>query len=619
MSFSIYSQEITLPFQPSSEKKIISFGFNKLVNTYSFFNDAELFFPATFGNFYLKHNYTGNANIIQFENSIDVPFRDDERFILEYTLPINQLFSILVATNWLLSADSKTIGINKLERFNSGAGLRFNLFNNSMIDLKTGYEKNNQIGIISNSPFINLRSSLNNLDYDGYITNAVIYGEYAKLNYNRNNGFLYFNSKLNKNYDEDNHINLILNYKLQSLNDLAYMQGQKFNDFNVENRLENNLNASLDINFKIAQFPVELKFSYNEMLSDKKYQAFLPEKSITGIIRKRNLQELAFIASTTYILNSFNFRFGLAFQQTNDKYSISNSSNIPPIEELNWKNSESQRNFIEATTRLFTGFIWNLSSLDTLNINFSVSLLRRDTPSELNDNDRDIFNLLTDVSYTHKFSPLLYSNITFGTYHTHIVNLKSKKSAGNNWVRIFRLSPKISFNTTKFIMNPQFEVLAIYTIYDFEHILSGTSGNSKRQINYRDSIQFVFSKNFSLNTYLFFRYYEYGILFWDNFAESPESGNFEQFNKAIFYYKFNDKFLCGIGARYYKLKEKYLLTMYTDPVKNDNSSISPEINFKIKFDNSSELYLEGWYEFQNLKGLGKREIPNIFLSTTIWF
>ena len=163
-------------------------------------------------------------------------------------------------------------------------------------------------------------------------------------------------------------------------------------------------------------------------------------------------------------------------------------------------------------------------------------------------------------------------------------------------------------------MKPSFEILANYTVYDFEKIAPGINSLSFRQVGYRDSIIVGLGKKYSLHSSILIRYYETGILYWNSFAETPQNSNFEQFVKLMFVRKNSGIFSYGIGARYYKLSQKsltYGISVYSGR-EIDHISIGPEVFVRARFSSGTECSIEGWYEFVDINNR-RVNIPNMFL------
>lgn len=94
-------------------------------------------------------------------------------------------------------------------------------------------------------------------------------------------------------------------------------------------------------------------------------------------------------------------------------------------------------------------------------------------------------------------------------YHT--VYLYSQKSSNNNWNRVIRFTSKSFFEPGEgFGTFGTFSVLANYTVYDFEDIISSVKSYSFRQMNLKDSMIVKFTRHFGADIYGELKFYERG-------------------------------------------------------------------------------------------------------------
>ena len=137
--------------------------------------------------------------------------------------------------------------------------------------------------------------------------------------------------------------------------------------------------------------------------------------------------------------------------------------------------------------------------------------------------DRDELVYVASVVTKHKISPLLHLKIITDATATHLVYLLAERSANNFWNRTLRLSPVLLFKPhQKFSSANQFEVLANYTVYDFEEYSTGEIRSfSFRQFGFLDSTSLSIAKNISLEWFSYLNMYERGELRWKEFSERP--------------------------------------------------------------------------------------------------
>jgi hypothetical protein len=355
---------------------------------------------------------------------------------------------------------------------------------------------------------------------------------------------------------------------------------------------------------------VNVTEEYNKFTNDLKY---------SGIKRDLEEQYLKIDFNTSIkSINSF-FKFGYRVSYRDEKNQTQNKYSINEIDYQQLRNLDKQKDNITNITGLYSEIMHSFSVNDTIYFDSYVSILRYDTPDEQNYSDRDELSYSVSGRYKHRFSENLSASVLFATNYLHLVYLKSQNSGSNNVNRIFRLNPKVEITFANFSMRPSFEVLANYTVYDYETANRGPESYSFRQIAYNDTIIIKADKKRSIELQNNLRYYETGKLFWDEFLESPETGNYEQFTKLMLYTTASPIVRLGIGARYHFLEQHHIFQQPGNPSSAiySGKSIAPETEISVKFSSNSEISLQGWYEFQYIKGLEKKEIPNLFLTTKI--
>lgn len=592
----------------------VEFGSEKIVNTYLFKGDANFLINTLYGNFLFNQIYRGTA--IQ---SGAVTFRDDQNFNLKYYLPLNNFLSVAAIQNWLLSSDSRNIEINKLERINGAAGLRFDYLDNSNTEVYGGIESYNQVGILSKGPFFRVNSLLDNLNLDNYIFNYELMAEYVELNYDRKNTDFDFNSSMFGTFDENSALNINLRYKTFGRDFFSTINSENGSELSIEERNENRLNSNLNLNFDLLDLPSSILINVNNVTVNRSFKGYLPDIPLTGVERESNELNLMIALNTSYNSTVFNQDLSIFFDLRNEENTIRNLFGINKEDEDKLRGQENQRDNIASRTRLTSMTKLLLSRLDTLSAGFMFSHLMYDTPSSKNYDDRDEISIIGRIKYSKQISSILRGDIFFEIQMNHLVFIKSKRSALNNWNRVFRLRPEFELKTDLLYMKPEIEVLANYTVYDFEDISPGIKSFSFRQLSYRDSIALLLSNKWSCQADLKVRYFERGLLYWDQFAETPQSSNSEQLIRLFIVNQFSKNGILGLGCRYYFLNQKSLSRLPGTNTSGDigHSSIGPEVYFILEINERTRFFLQGWYEFQYINKMFSKEFPNFILYTTI--
>jgi hypothetical protein len=148
--------------------------------------------------------------------------------------------------------------------------------------------------------------------------------------------------------------------------------------------------------------------------------------------------------------------------------------------------------------------------------------LKYDTQSENNFDDRDELNII--IYLAHRYDNLdnfsLITSVDLNMYHT--VYIFAEKSSNNNWNRVLRFTTHNIFTPFKFLRTVNsFSVLANYTVYDFEDLISTVQSYSLRQFNFKDTTILRFTDELGLSLYGELKLYERGELNWKGFSLRP--------------------------------------------------------------------------------------------------
>lgn len=180
---------------------------------------------------------------------------------------------------------------------------------------------------------------------------------------------------------------------------------------------------------------------------------------------------------------------------------------------------EESRNIAETTYGYgFEGTI-RLNPKHTLTANYRGQLLRVNTESELNTQDRDEALYSYELGYywqlTRAFQLAMRNS---GTYR-HIIYIFGEQSAENYIERIIRFQPEFTWRTNRLFWNGSYALTSTYNVRDFESQASRNRSNRIFEINQR--LTYAFHPRISLELTFLRRENRIGLLDWDNFKESP--------------------------------------------------------------------------------------------------
>ncbi|HYM21096.1 MAG TPA: hypothetical protein VEW28_08855 [Candidatus Kapabacteria bacterium] len=168
---------------------------------------------------------------------------------------------------------------------------------------------------------------------------------------------------------------------------------------------------------------------------------------------------------------------------------------------------------------------------DVLQASFSSRLYRYDTPSEDNHDDRDELYLNGTLGYSHIFSDRLSGSAAVRLSKSHLVYLKSDRSAQNFVSKTISLVLSSAYSGEHIQNSISSEVFSNYAVYDFILPSAGPTGNPDyliRGINASDSLlisigrwPFLGNAIGMFESDLTFRLYERGAYNSGSFSERP--------------------------------------------------------------------------------------------------
>ncbi len=586
----------------------IQFGTTKLASTYLFHADADLMQRSSFGMITLRQLYRGSTI-----RSSAGTFRDDESFSLHYRASQLEEVQPVVQSDLQVSRDSRAIGLSSLTRANLAIGSRYVVDSTQWIEAQVGAESNKLLSTQDNGGIFRVNALAANIDLEQFRLGSRLHSEFSIFP-RRTNGDIDAALHLERDFDAANALHLNVNYR--SLNRDWYTQilSDTTSTMLIESRLERRLSLDADLLFSITNSlfaTMRLGFSQSDIGRSFKDMVM----SAPGTAVSRDLIEVSFTGTAMLIWRLDHQRHELnVIMNTRDEQNTAqrNFEELSSAQLDTLQQQERIRDNAMSRSQISLRSVWEMSSNDTLSAVGSASILRYDTPSSTNDDDRDELNEQLGLSYGHRFHESLRVNLSARVQLNHLVYLKAQRSALNSWNRILQFSPSIEWTSSFLHMSPVFEILAQYAVYDFEGKAGVPSSFSFRQVSYRDSITVPLSMSVYADARVYLRYFERGELYWASFAELPQSRNYEQFLQLMLNLRVHPDITLGGGARWYALSQENLLQR--DLNNSLRRSIGPECLLNLQLNKSTRLYFSGWYELQYANNVRIRTVPNMILS-----
>jgi hypothetical protein len=239
-----------------------------------------------------------------------------------------------------------------------------------------------------------------------------------------------------------------------------------------------------------------------------------------------------------------------------------------------------------------------VSTSDRIALSGSIGILRYDTPSDLNLEDRDELLVALTLATSHRVSRSLELGVVLEGTVDHLVYLLKERSANNNYNRVLRLSPRTIYKPAPWFNSLNaFEVLANYTVYDFEQQLPSVKSFSYRQLGWLDSTSVDLTQRIGFDFFAYWKVYERGQLEWSQFRERLESAATELTYALQCRVCPVAGTLFAVGVRYFG-QTRYAYAEGARQVDSFLNSIGPTCTISWDPGPHSRIQFQGWYQRQ---------------------
>ena len=305
------------------------------------------------------------------------------------------------------------------------------------------------------------------------------------------------------------------------------------------------------------------------------------------------------------------------YQERDENHAVEADDRILPSVADSASRFEQRKN--NHSRRLSLGGVLEvaLSPSDSLALSGSTTLLRYDTPSLENDDDRDELWDIIGLTFSHRFSGSLSIWLNADANLTHLVYLLASRSADNTWNRVFRLSPRLDFRPSgSFFTSNAFEVLANYTVYDYEYPSSLIRSFVFRQFSFADSTTIDLTRRFGIEWISNIRFYERGELQWEAFAERPVNYFEDKTYTGSARFRVGDGLLFSCGIRYFS-QTRFMFSGSQRVLETFFRSVGPVGTALWHVADRTDLALKGWLEQQSQTNQLDRSYANMTMTFTI--
>lgn len=616
----LWSQELLRQslIEEQDTLKITTLGFERALNTFLW--NGRLSYEHEFGGIGVKFGQRVRSRLI----------RTDQRSIQdEYatTLDVNGQLD----QNWNLSAqlhstglsDNRAIDLGKLAQHRLLAGAGFSPSHLFQIKVLGGYQFDSQESEQDQGFSYLLEAEGRNVAIEEF--RATFYSKWAQA-------FLAPRKPSQGSVD----LRLLREFGTEARNTLSvgystlrrefYTPAEQVLQelFQVQSNIFRREAVQLEINELLEYQPAaNTRITFHGGVLDRTIDRGLRYKNLrspTNVVLDTRIQELQLSGSlvlSSRLTNWLKSDVTLSYHEREERHAVLEENGISLSVLEKQERSERRLENISRRTSISSQFELDISEKDQLTFGGTASILRYDTPDTLNVDDRDELLVTFGIQETHRFSQHLAFSVLVDATLSHLVYLSRFQSANNSWNRILRFSPKVEYNPSSWFRSTNIaEVLANYTVYDFEEQVALVKSFSFRQASWIDSTSIRLTRQIALDFVGGIRVYERGILRWKEFKERPQNYFMEQTYWPRMVWMKEGDLRIGVGFRFFG-QDRYRSEGKERFLERRLVSLGPTVEIEWMRNDDQAVSLIGWRETQSQDGAAVRTISNLSLRLSM--
>ncbi|CAN5532346.1 hypothetical protein BH10BAC5_BH10BAC5_05180 [soil metagenome] len=479
--------------------------------------------------FYLKNYYSSDVTKLNTNFYRDL---DNFKFLALYKLSEKLKLGAGVKNNVL--SDDRIIESNINNNSFFYGNVKYSINNSTGISTNLGFKRENQLGEITSGFSGELNSDINDLRFNDFNSSTNLFLSIDA-----------FDKK--KNYDNELYSELYKRFSNRSVNSgkiKFYNQRKDFftpatqsviNAFgvrnNIQSRFENAIQLEDQFIYSLSRnFDLNLGGLYMTRVinNDYKYGSDPSVLLLENVYNTKTLEDR--LELNSYLSFNSSKLTGYArmnYAERTEDHEVKDISGLTVSQLDELEKTEKNKNNSSKRTSLNVDGTYYFSNTNRIILSTNASILHYDTDSRLNYDDRDEQNIIYSVSHGYSNLSGFDAVTTFDVNISKLKYLFAQRSANNYSNRIYRLTSQSVFKPVKILTSRNtFQVLANYTVYDFEDIISQIKSYSYRQLNMRDSTLISLSPKLDIEFYSEVKAYEQGEFNNNAFSVKPVSYNF---------------------------------------------------------------------------------------------
>ena len=374
---------------------------------------------------------------------------------------------------------------------------------------------------------------------------------------------------------------------------------------NIEKRIENIFKFFDRFDYSISNnidFYLTLNPYYRKVTKENFYIPLTP--TLAPSIYDTDIQELTVAGDVAlnFSFDKINYQLKATYRERDEKHFLLNPGRIGGNFAKLIQDREATKNNHTSIFQLNSNLYYSLNLMNRLELSANASILKYDTPSKDNFDDRDELGFI--IYLAHRFNNLknlvLTTSADLNLYHT--VYIFAQRSSNNNWNRVLRFTSRSFFTPADWFRNVgTFSVLANYTVYDFEDIVSSVQSYSFRQLNLKDSAIINFSRHFGIDIYGELKLYERGELNWREFSQRPINYFEDKIINSELNYFFNKFIIISAGYKFFE-QRRYNYISGERVFDTFIRTTGPFARLRVEWKRNSRIEILGSYDYYRYGG-----------------
>ena len=603
---------------PSDTLRASSLGFERVLNTFMWKND--LFYSDVIGPLEVDFRQRLRSRVIRSEQR---SIQDELVDTLDVGLPLSETLKAKARLASSVLSDNRAVDLSKLAQHAGLMGIRYAPRPNVIVGAMAGYEMNAQQEERDDGFSYSAEGEAKNVMVEQFRTSVRSRWTQAFLSRRRPDAGA-LDVSLVREFAGHTRNTIAIGYNRQRREFYTVANADVRRTYQTQSNIFRRVSESVDISDQLDYVPTsDTKISLHGGILNRTIDRGLRYKVLSDLsgspldTRIQELQLMGSVSLTHRLTDWLQSETGLTYHEREERHSVKEDEGASFEVFQRQERSERRLDNIARRTSLATRMQSQPTEKDRLNFAGSATILRYDTPDTLNIDDRDELLITLGIEGVHEFSPDLTFSIAVDATLSHLVYLHRLQSANNNWNRILRFSPTVEYKPSdRFRSLNQAEVLANYTVYDFEEQAALTRSFSFRQASWIDSTIVQLTRRIRLEFVGGVRAYERGILLWSDFRERPQNYFVEQSYWPRVTYFLSHPMRLGVGYRLF-LQDRYRYQEAERVFERSVQTSGPTVLLEWEGFDSKLVSLEGWRETQVQDGMVVRTISNLSLKVSM--